>query len=563
MATDLALSSVLERTKLLRAKQERIAALQTENAAIHLSLAQLQHAVILASSSKFNRDASQIILARAATSVQLLKGSLYALRQEVQSECSQLCNGFKTLTTVMSTFLQNSSKSAELTKLQERYRKEKWKRKQLHNTLVELRGNIQVCCRVRPVLPSDSDGLVGQRASACINCTDEETICIWQSKTSVSGLMQEEKQYEFDRVFSPSEGQGAVFEEIKPLLTSLLDGYNVCVMAYGQTGSGKTHTMVGENGGTGPCRQPGVLPLVSEELFRLLEEKEQVDAMRFEVQVSVTEVYNEQIQDLLALEMVPAKRGAISEAGGMEVARLTTTSVSPAHLHHISPQITPISVPRPPTTVRNSSETMSLVSWGLQHRASDSTLLNAHSSRSHLIITLTITAGSSTKMATMATPSSSRKSSPLQSPVGSPPKSSLSMSASAPDLSEPAHRTFKTKLQLVDLAGSECVGASGATGSALRETQHINKSLSALSDVLKALADGKRHHIPYRNSILTHYLQDSIGGDAKLVVLLCVSPTSQHTSETHRVLRFGSQMRQVQRGPAKKHSSTKKSQLLK
>eukprot|EP00731_Ephydatia_muelleri_P032201 Em0023g708a len=539
MATDLALSSVLERTKLLRAKQERIAALQTENAAIHLSLAQLQHAVILASSSKFNRDASQIILARAATSVQLLKGSLYALRQEVQSECSQLCNGFKTLTTVMSTFLQNSSKSAELTKLQERYRKEKWKRKQLHNTLVELRGNIQVCCRVRPVLPSDSDGLVGQRASACINCTDEETICIWQSKTSVSGLMQEEKQYEFDRVFSPSEGQGAVFEEIKPLLTSLLDGYNVCVMAYGQTGSGKTHTMVGENGGTGPCRQPGVLPLVSEELFRLLEEKEQVDAMRFEVQVSVTEVYNEQIQDLLALEMVPAKRGAISEAGGMEVARLTTT------------------------TVRNSSETMSLVSWGLQHRASDSTLLNAHSSRSHLIITLTITAGSSTKMATMATPSSSRKSSPLQSPVGSPPKSSLSMSASAPDLSEPAHRTFKTKLQLVDLAGSECVGASGATGSALRETQHINKSLSALSDVLKALADGKRHHIPYRNSILTHYLQDSIGGDAKLVVLLCVSPTSQHTSETHRVLRFGSQMRQVQRGPAKKHSSTKKSQLLK
>ena len=441
----------------------------------------------------------------------------------------------------MSTFLQKMSKSVELNALQEKYRKEKLKRKQLHNTLVELRGNIQVCCRVRPVLESDSNGLVGQRASVCISCTDEETICIWQPKTSISGsTLQQERQYEFDRVFSPSEGQRAVFEEIKPLLTSLLDGYNVCIMAYGQTGSGKTHTMVGENGGVAPCRQPGILPLVSEELFRLMEEKEQVDVMKFEVQVSVTEVYNEQIQDLLALEMVPAKRGAISEAWGMEATHVTTT------------------------TVRNSSETMSLVNLGMEHRASDSTLLNIHSSRSHLIITLTITAGSSTKVAAMATPASSQKSSPLQSPVGSPPKSSIdSMSASAPDhLSAPP--TFKTKLQLVDLAGSECVGASGATGSALRETQCINKSLSALSDVLTALADGKRHHIPYRNSILTHCLQDSIGGDAKLVILLCVSPTSQHTSESHRVLRFGSQMRQVQRGPTKKHnSSAKKSQHLK
>ncbi|WAR06985.1 KIF25-like protein [Mya arenaria] len=127
---------------------------------------------------------------------------------------------------------------------------------------------------------------------------------------------------------------------------------------------------------------------------------------------------------------------------------------------------------------------------------------------------------------------------------------------STPSFEPPApaplnHAIIKTKLQLVDLAGSECVGMSGVTGAALREASHINKSLSALADVLGALAEN-RPHVPYRNSRLTHFLQDSIGGNAKLLVLLCVAPAQRYITETTQCLGFGQRARQVQRGPTKR-----------
>lgn len=107
----------------------------------------------------------------------------------------------------------------------------------------------------------------------------------------------------------------------------------------------------------------------------------------------------------------------------------------------------------------------------------------------------------------------------------------------------------------MDLAGSECVGMSGVTGAALRETSHINKSLSALADVLGALSE-QRSHIPYRNTRLTHMLQDTIGGDAKLLVMLCVSPAQRFITETLQCLGFGSRARQVARGQTKKRRPT-------
>ena len=91
---------------------------------------------------------------------------------------------------------------------------------------------------------------------------------------------------------------------------------------------------------------------------------------------------------------------------------------------------------------------------------------------------------------------------------------------------------------------------SGVTGAALRETSCINKSLSALADVLGAIAE-QRAHVPYRNSKLTHLLQDALGGDAKLLLLLCVSPTKQFLAETLQSLGFGQRARQVTKGPLK------------
>jgi kinesin family protein 25 len=136
-------------------------------------------------------------------------------------------------------------------------------------------------------------------------------------------------------------------------------------------------------------------------------------------------------------------------------------------------------------------------------------------------------------------------------------KKKLRLLSSAPSLATAKQtqrraetQTFRSKLQLVDLAGSECVGMSGATGTALRESQCINKSLSALSDVLTSLSQHKSH-TPYRNSTLTHLLQSSIGGDAKLLVLLCISPSQRYLGESQRCLQFGSRARQIQRGATK------------
>ena len=79
--------------------------------------------------------------------------------------------------------------------------------------------------------------------------------------------------------------------------------------------------------------------------------------------------------------------------------------------------------------------------------------------------------------------------------------------------------------------------------------------MSALADVLQALSENQSH-IPYRNTKLTHVLQDTIGGDSKLLVMLCVSPVQKYTTETLQCLGFGSRTRQVARGPAKKHRPT-------
>uniref|UniRef100_H2YVI0 Kinesin motor domain-containing protein n=1 Tax=Ciona savignyi TaxID=51511 RepID=H2YVI0_CIOSA len=94
-------------------------------------------------------------------------------------------------------------------------------------------------------------------------------------------------------------------------------------------------------------------------------------------------------------------------------------------------------------------------------------------------------------------------------------------------------------------------GMSGVTGPALRESSFINRSLSSLADVLASISE-RRSHIPYRNSKLTHLLQDSIGGDAKMLIILCVSPTRRFITETMQTLQFGSRARQVQRGPPRK-----------
>ena len=101
------------------------------------------------------------------------------------------------------------------------------------------------------------------------------------------------------------------------------------------------------------------------------------------------------------------------------------------------------------------------------------------------------------------------------------------------------------KLYLVDLAGSEKIGKTGVEGMGLEEAKNINKSLSALGNVIAALADGNKSHIPYRDSKLTRILQESLGGNAKTTIVICASPASFNEAETKGTLDFGKRAKTI------------------
>ncbi|XP_024061631.1 kinesin-like protein KIF25 isoform X2 [Terrapene carolina triunguis] len=523
----------------LRAKEERIVVLETENALLHLKLAECRGLIgrdtnevaqlnfVHDKQQNLCRSTSSVII-QVYGAIQRLKRdlkNLHSFALELSRDFQHQCKNslYQVLTAVQRIQLQNEAMQTFQTKafdleqslqeVNERYQQEKQKRKILHNSLVELRGNIRVHCRIRPLLPFDT-----------------------ASGHSVSQ----------DRVYSAAESQDTVFADVAPLLTSLLDGYNVCIMAYGQTGSGKTYTMLGpqsEDDVTLSIEDElelGIIPRATEEVFRLISEKPSGSHW---VEVSVVEVYNNEIFDLLAKDscgrVFGVKRDVVTTKEGKSDVPLLTYE-----------------------TVENAVEFLQLVDKGLQLRVKHPTLVHAHSSRSHLVVTLTITmkAVSADSFAPLWTDeeSSPRLSKELFCTFPQQVKDDkliFPSRASSPAQFESTEKLkhIKTKLQLVDLAGSECVGMSGVTGVALRETSFINRSLSALSDVLGAIAE-QRSHIPYRNSKLTHLLQDSIGGNAKLLVMLCVSPCQKYVAESLQSLGFGTRARQVQRGQVKKRN---------
>ncbi|XP_062267802.1 kinesin-like protein KIF25 [Platichthys flesus] len=579
----------------LRSKEERILELETENAILHLRLAdclvKLRHdheeeTKAMNHHHQHQRQAqneTRAGLTKLLSGVQEVKqdlsevfGVYVSFASELEEQSKQLLEKVEQASSSMKDHsgdevqdLQARVAALErsLEEEKERCRAERQRRQELHNTVVELRGNIRVHCRVRPVLSFDQ---VQSSPSGSGPASSEEVVYAISDDTVMvnclkPGMPVQNKIFEFERVHGPEDSQDTVFEEVKPLITSLLDGYNVCIMAYGQTGSGKTHTMMGSHSSEVSSTaqqeaQQGVMPQAAAELFRLISEK---PAGSHTVEVSVMEVYNNEVYDLLAKDgqgnRGDQRRDVITTSSG--------TSQVPSLTHE---------------PVGSASEVMQIISSILKLRAHCPTLVHTESSRSHLIVTLTISSKSPNALALARRLQSAKKdmqrspqkewwsprcrradhtarypsdellassaSSPCPSPCLSPCPSPRPSISQAP---------FRTKLQLVDLAGSECVGMSGVTGAALWEVSCINRSLSALSDVLGALAE-QRPHIPYRNSKLTHLLQDAIGGDAKLLVMLCVSPTQRYVTESLQSLGLGTRARQVQKELPRRKSNTLK-----
>jgi kinesin family protein 1 len=280
-------------------------------------------------------------------------------------------------------------------------------------------------------------------------------------------------------------------------LFKLLLGFNCCVFAFGQTGAGKSYTMMGDV--KGDPNNYGLIPRICFGLFEALEDnngslltgKGASEIVSF----SHLEIYNENVKDLLAPPTSGYLKVREHPKTGVFVSNLTTVRVT------------------------NFEDVMSLIAIGDKNRFVASTQMNSHSSRSHAIVTLTVVRNSRN------TPKHGLPTTALQQKIG--------------------------RVHLVDLAGSERVTLSGAKGDRLKESNHINKSLSVLGDVIKCLGDSanKNHrgavHVPYRNSTLTMVLKDSLGGNSHAIMVAAVSPGSFDYEETISTLKYADRAKRV------------------
>ena len=397
-------------------------------------------------------------------------------------------------------------------------------RRRLHAYVEEMRGNIRVMVRVRPALPHESSG--AGDAFAYTRDRDVHMLEVsGREERSVDGttLQRKRQQFVFDHVFPPSATQAQLFEQVSSLTVSVLDGYDVLIFAYGQTGAGKSFSMEGPSlstaapastasassasGSAAPhhrhtptsfslhsdaqYEQRGLIQRSVEALFADVAQR-RAKGWSFHLQVSVVELYNEAIRDLLVehdtgrheVRQVHRRlNSGESEWRQLGDARDDKVDVVVSNVHTV--------------TVGAPLDVYPLLDRARQARASGATEANAHSSRSHLIVRLHVQAS----------------------------HAALQQRSDA-------------SLHLIDLAGSERVKASKAEGSRLKEAQHINRSLSALADVIQALSAGDKH-VPYRNSRLTHMLQPYLAGSAsKALMLVNLSPLDEHVSESLCSLRF-------------------------
>ncbi|TVU29016.1 hypothetical protein EJB05_20558, partial [Eragrostis curvula] len=350
-------------------------------------------------------------------------------------------------------------------------------RKKLHNTILELKGNIRVFCRVRPVLSNESGAVTFPKSGENIGRGIE--------------LIHNGQEYSFtfDKVFDHSASQEDVFIEISQLVQSALDGYKVCIFAYGQTGSGKTHTMMGN---PEVEEQKGVIPRSLEHIFQAMQVLNS-QGWKYKMQVSMLEIHNETIHDLLSTNRVATQDGGSSKYNIKHDANGNT---------HVS-ELTVVNV----TSV---GEVSSLLRRAAQSRSVGRTQMNEKSSRSHCVFTLRIFG-----------------------------------------VHSGMDQQVQGVLNLIDLAGSERLNKSGATGDRLKETQSINKSLSALNDVISAIAT-KEEHVPFRNSKLTYLLQPCLGGDSKTLMFVNLSPESSSTLESLCSLRFAARVNSCDIGRARR-----------
>uniref|UniRef100_A0AAR2K6W1 Kinesin family member 13Bb n=1 Tax=Pygocentrus nattereri TaxID=42514 RepID=A0AAR2K6W1_PYGNA len=279
-------------------------------------------------------------------------------------------------------------------------------------------------------------------------------------------------------------GQEVVFQCLgESLLDNAFQGYNACIFAYGQTGSGKSYTMMGS------AEQPGLIPRLCSSLFQRTAQ-ELREGESFTVEVSFMEIYNEKVRDLL------------DPKGSSQALRVREHKVLGPYVDGLSR-----------LAVTSYKDIESLMSEGNKSRTVAATNMNEESSRSHAVFNLILT-------------------------------------HTLRDLQSGTSGEKVSKLSLVDLAGSERATKTGAAGDRLKEGSNINKSLTTLGLVISALADqgaGKNRSkfVPYRDSVLTWLLKDSLGGNSRTAMVATVSPAADNYDETLSTLRYADRAKSI------------------
>ena len=353
--------------------------------------------------------------------------------------------------------------------------------------------NIKCVVRCRP-LNSKESGL----GIKCITISPDSKVVIVENKDDKNP--NNKGQYAMDRVFDETVTQMELFQEIgEPILKNFIGGYNCTIFCYGQTGAGKTHTMMG------PLDQlfeeesssHGLIPRIIHYIFNEKDKvhniitnntSEKCKNIQYQVKTCVMEIYQEQIIDLL---------NPIANSNKIDKKEQTDLKIKEDPKKGMYIQgITE-------AEVSNAKEAKSLILTGLKSRHVAATEMNAESSRSHLLFSIYLNAC-------------------YIDPKGGEVKKS-------------------SRLHLVDLAGSERQKKTKAVGERIKEACMINKSLSTLGNVINALVEANDHkgkYIPFRDSKLTYFLKDSLGGNSKTTICANISMSLMQVGETISTLKF-------------------------
>ncbi|CAL8470663.1 g10205 [Coccomyxa elongata] len=325
---------------------------------------------------------------------------------------------------------------------------------------------VKVVVRVRPPHGSESGGAISV-------APDNKGIVLYRDQSNVP-----QSGFEFDKVLREDASQADVFHAaVQPIVDDVMNGYNGTIMAYGQTGAGKTYTL----SSVAPDNI-GMMPRAAAAIFSEIEHD---SSNVYTVVMSYIQIYMELLQDLLQ-----------PQNNDLQI-REGEDGVFVAGVHEVE--------------VEKVEDCLHLLQVGDRNRVFAFTALNAHSSRSHAIVMLTIT----------------------KRPAAAPQNRAL------------GQKVKVGKLFLVDLAGSERLKKSRSTGLRASEAVSINLSLTTLGMCINARADPNATHVPFRDSKLTRLLQESLGGNAKTSLVIAVANALQHVDETLQSLQFGSRAMRV------------------